>query len=155
MTQAQPETYLLDVNVLIALFDQAHVHHALAHSWFASIVDGGARWATCPLTQNAFVRVLSHPKYPTATVTAPDLVCRLRTFCSSSAHIFWSDSLSLLDASEFDENLLGGHAQLTDTYLAALAAYHHAMLATFDQRISILALRRGRDCVEVIASAKA
>ena len=27
--------FLLDVNMLIALIDPAHVHHDLVHSWFA------------------------------------------------------------------------------------------------------------------------
>jgi predicted nucleic acid-binding protein len=48
---------LLDVNVLLALLDQAHVHHARARKWFlARALDG---WASCPLTQNGFVRIIS------------------------------------------------------------------------------------------------
>ena len=147
---APMQTYLLDINVLIALFDQAHVHHALAHGWLERVLSSGARWATCPITENAFVRVLSHPRYSTATTTPADLVRRLRSFCSLPSHSFWADSVSLVDGRVFDEDLLGGHAHLTDTYLAALAAHHDAKLATFDQRISVLAIRKRNDCVEVI-----
>ena len=50
---------LLDVNVLVALFDPDHVHHEAAHVWFAAT--RGAGWATCPLTENGVVRVLSNP----------------------------------------------------------------------------------------------
>ena len=148
---ASTQTYLLDVNVLIALFDQSHVHHALAHGWLERVLSSGARWATCPITENAFVRVLSHPKYLTAATTPADLVRRLRTFCSLPSHTFWADSVSLVDGSVFDEDLLGGHAHFTDTYLAALAAHHDAKLATFDQRINALPVRKRCDCVEVIA----
>src|SRR5713226_6496670 len=48
---------LLDVNVLVALFDPAHVHHEAAHAWFGA--NRKNRWATCALTENGFVRVLS------------------------------------------------------------------------------------------------
>jgi predicted nucleic acid-binding protein len=47
---------LFDVNVLIALFDPAHVHHESAHAWWKANQSSG--WATCPLTENGFVRVL-------------------------------------------------------------------------------------------------
>src|SRR5208283_2090850 len=68
---------LLDVNVLIALFDPAHVHHEAAHRWFG--VNRKYRWATCPLTKNAFVRVLSNPAYPGQATTIEDALVRLRT----------------------------------------------------------------------------
>jgi hypothetical protein len=53
---------LLDVNVLIALLDQRHVQHEQAHGWFAAAQANG--WATCPLTQNAVLRILGQPRYP-------------------------------------------------------------------------------------------
>lgn len=53
---------LLDVNVLVALFDPAHVHHDAAHAWFGEHCAQG--WATCALTENGLVRVLSNPAYP-------------------------------------------------------------------------------------------
>ena len=75
---------LLDVNVLIALFDPAHIHHETAHNWFG--LNRRYRWATRPLTENAFVRVLSSPAYPGRGTTIDDarftfehLLCRKRT----------------------------------------------------------------------------
>ncbi len=65
-------TYLLDINVLVALFDSAHVHHEAAHRWFASV--GNASWATCPITENGFVRVVSNPVYPTVSARADENV---------------------------------------------------------------------------------
>jgi predicted nucleic acid-binding protein len=71
---------LLDVNVLVALFDPSHVHHEAAHAWFG--LNRKARWATCALTENAFVRILSNPAYPGHRTTVEDGVARLRSFCS-------------------------------------------------------------------------
>jgi len=84
---------LLDVNVLIALFDPSHVHHEAAHRWFGKNRRSG--WATCPLTENAFARVLSNPAYPGSRTTVQDAAARLGTFCSDRQHVFWNDSVSI------------------------------------------------------------
>jgi len=42
--------FLLDINVLIALIDPAHIQHDRAHEWFET--KGKKTWATCPLTEN-------------------------------------------------------------------------------------------------------
>lgn len=84
---------LLDVNVLVALFDPSHVHHEAAHAWFG--VNCKHRWATCALTENAFLRVLSNPAYPGSRTTVEDAAARLRTFCSDGQHVFWTDSVSV------------------------------------------------------------
>lgn len=109
---------LLDMNVLIALFDPAHVHHEAAHTGFE--VNRKYRWATCPLTENAFVRVLSNPAYPGQATTTEDAVSRLRTFCSEREHVFWPDSVSMRERGSFRWNHVQGHRQLTDVYLLAL-----------------------------------
>jgi predicted nucleic acid-binding protein len=72
--------YLLDVNVLIALFDPSHVHHDAAHGWFSNSRSKG--WATCPLTENAVVRILSSPSYPSGTLLADNVMERLAMFRS-------------------------------------------------------------------------
>ena len=51
---------LLDVNVLIALLDAGHASHSAALRWFSA--NAAAGWASCPITQNGCVRILSHPK---------------------------------------------------------------------------------------------
>ena len=53
---------LLDVNVLIALLDENHTSHELAAEWLADHIDDG--WASCPMTQNGCVRILTQPRYP-------------------------------------------------------------------------------------------
>jgi uncharacterized protein len=130
---------LLDVNVLVALFDPDHVHHDLAHDWFAD--DGRAAWATCPMTENGFVRVLSNPAYGGSVPRVPDLVARLRRFCASRGHVFWEESLSLRDEKVFDAAMLAGHRQLTDIYLLGLAHTRGGRLATFDRSISLRAVK--------------
>ena len=123
--------YLLDVNFIVAMFDSAHVNHDSAHAWFGSM--GMKAWATCPITENGCVRVLSNPSYPTVTATPNEVAGRLAEFCSQPSHELWPDDISLL--TDFDESAksrLMGHQQITDYYLAALAFKHGGRLATFD-----------------------
>ena len=141
---------LLDVNLLVALFDPDHVHHELAHDWFADNRRGG--WATCPLTENGFVRVLANAAYGSAVSRPEELVGRLRRFCRSGHHEFWGDTLSLRDDRIFDPAFLAGHRQVTDVYLLALAVGRRGRLATFDRGIPVKAVIGARpDALEVIA----
>lgn len=135
-------TFLLDVNVLIALIDPTHVGHDAAHRWFAAT--GAASWATCPITENGVIRIVGHPKYPNSAgspaAVAP-IVARLRLL---PGHVFWTDDLSLLGCDFVDPAGIATTAQVTDTYLLALAIAHDGQLATFDRRLSPTAVRRGR-----------
>jgi toxin-antitoxin system PIN domain toxin len=124
---------LLDVNVLVALFDSAHVHFEYAHRWFAEQRPKG--WATCPLTENGFVRVIANPSYPGSRTTILDALERLAAFRASGQHSFWPDSVSLCDAGVIDPRHIQGHRQLTDVYLLSLAVDHGGQLATFDSGI--------------------
>jgi toxin-antitoxin system PIN domain toxin len=126
--------YLLDVNVLIALFDPSHVHHDAAHGWFSNSRSKG--WATCPLTENAVVRILSSPSYPSGTLLADNVMERLAIFRRSGQHQFWPDDISILDAKRFNRTLIRGPKQLTDIYLLGLAEAHDGCLATLDRSIS-------------------
>ncbi|MEE2899597.1 MAG: TA system VapC family ribonuclease toxin [Gemmatimonadota bacterium] len=124
---------LLDVNVLVALFDPAHIHHEAAHEWFGA--SGASGWATCPLTENGLVRVISNPAYPGRRTTVADAVDRLRRFTESDGHVFWTDDVSLLDTRSIDASHVSGHREITDVYLLALAAHRGEALATFDMNI--------------------
>ena len=127
--------WLLDVNLLVALFDPDHIHHEVAHDWFADHCADG--WATCPVTENGFVRVLSSPSYAGVVNRAADLVLRLRTFCSAREHTFWEGAVSLRDETLFRPQSIGGHRQLTDVYLLGLARRMRGRLATFDRTIPL------------------
>jgi toxin-antitoxin system PIN domain toxin len=124
---------LLDVNVLVALLDAQHVAHARAHAWLAQSLTEG--WASCPITENGCVRVLTNPRYP-APVAATEVLTKLATAKSSGRHLFWPDDISLTDTSLFDCSQLLGHQQVTDAYLLGLAVKHGGRLVTFDSGIS-------------------
>jgi toxin-antitoxin system PIN domain toxin len=129
---------LLDVNVLVALFDPSSPSHESAHEWFAR--DGYRGWATSTLTLNGCVRVLSNPEYPSARARPDEIVAMLREACASPGHQFWSDSVSLLDLSLIRPELIGGHKNITDVSLLALALRNNGQLVTFDRSISLRAV---------------
>jgi toxin-antitoxin system PIN domain toxin len=131
---------LLDVNVLIALFDPDHVHHEAAHGWFGTHHSSG--WAICPLTENGVVRILSNPAYSAAAERPADVAGRLRAFRDSGDHVFWPDDASICDAPAFDLSV--GHRHLTDVYLLALAVRRDGCLVTFDRSIPGKAVRGAR-----------
>lgn len=143
---------LLDVNLLVALFDPDHVHHELAHDWFADHQGGG--WATCAVTENGFVRVLGNPSYG-ATVNRPaDLVNRLRQFCQSRHHVFWADAVSLRDKKIFNPLLIRGHRQVSDVYLLGLAKKMGGCLATFDRSIPLgSVIGASRETLAIVSAA--
>lgn len=141
-------TYLLDVNVLIALIDPAHVQHDAAHDWFAKL--GKKSWATCPLTENGVMRIIGHPRYPNSPGT-PAAVTQLMTgLCVLPGHKFWPDDISLLDAGKIDASRILSSAQVTDSYLLALACTHGGKLATFDRRLVVDAVRGGVKALHLI-----
>ena len=125
---------LLDVNVLIALFDPDHVHHEVAHDWFADERDEG--WATCAITENGLVRVLSGQSYAGAGGRPADLIIRLRAFCASGHHVYWDRSVSLRDEKLFRQEAMASR-QLTDVYLLGLARKLNGRLVTFDENIPL------------------
>ncbi len=129
---------LFDVNVLIALFQPEHVHHASAHEWWTANRTGG--WASCPLTQNGFVRIVSQPRYPKplSPVIALDVLAEQ---IAETDHAFWPDDISLIDSQCFNQAHILGPKQLTDIYLLALAVKNGGRLATLDRAIPLAAVR--------------
>ena len=128
---------LLDVNVLIALLDSDHASHAHATDWFSVNARGG--WASCPLTQNGCIRIMSHPRYP-SPVSVRAAIERLGEATASKHHDFWPDDVSLLDGRVADSTRIHGPRQLTDLYLLALAVRHGGRLVTFDRAIAVDAI---------------
>jgi hypothetical protein len=127
---------LLDVNVLIALFDADHIFHRRAHDWWNANAEKG--WASCPLTENGFVRIMSHAGYSgKIRLSPPDLIARLDEFAATSDHVFWPDDATLRDQAVFAAERLHSSRQITDTYLLGLANRHNGRLATFDDGVDI------------------
>ena len=123
---------MLDVNVLIALLDENHTDHELVVEWLADHIHDG--WASCPLTQNGCVRILSLPRYPNS-LRIEEAMDRLRDAVSTPHHQFIADDISLLDNSKVDGRSLLGPGQVTDAYLLALAVAHGAQFVTLDRSV--------------------
>jgi uncharacterized protein len=138
--------HLLDANVLIAMGDPNHVHHGRAQRWFHS--QPGRAWATCPLAENAFLRIMGAASYPGNRGDPTLLRTLLIQMCAFPGHQFWADDLSLRDPIQFPA--LPVSNQLTGVYLLALAVAHRAKLATLDQRIDPQMVRGGSKAYFVI-----
>jgi len=134
---------LFDVNFIIALLDPDHAFHERAHAWWAANLKRG--WASCPLTENGVVRIMSNPNYSEqARFTPGDLIERLRKFARQSSHEFWPDEISLRDEKIFAAERIHSSRQLTDLYLLALAVKHHGRLVTFDRGIPLSSVRNAK-----------
>jgi toxin-antitoxin system PIN domain toxin len=129
---------LFDVNVLIAIVDTDHEHHAEAHRWWAENISSG--WATCPLTENGMIRIMSQSRYksPISATFAIDL---LNEQFGKTDHVFWPDDLSICDNARFSVGRILGPNQITDAYLLALAVRNGGRLVTFDRGIPLSAVR--------------
>ena len=133
---------LLDVNVLIALLDENYLNHTSVSDWFADHIEQG--WASCPLTQNGCVRILSQPSYPNALGIA-EAVDRLCAAVSTPYHRFVADDISLLDDASIDGGALSGPRQITDVYLLALAVAHGIRLVTLDRYVPLATVREASE----------
>lgn len=134
---------LLDINVLIALFDADHVFHDRAHRWWSQHADRG--WASCPLTENGVVRIMCNPGYSQRIRLVPfELIRRLESFAANSDHEFWPDALSLRDRKHFAPDRIHGSRQVTDAYLLGLATSHGGCLVSFDESIPQSAVPRAK-----------
>src|SRR5437016_659491 len=136
-------TFLLDVNVLMALLWENHEHHQVARRWFRQITD----FATCPVTQPGFARVSSHPALGYSM--SPDQAFSvLRAFLADARHKFVPDDLSC-DDRVVRTDLMNSANQITDHYLVALARHHHLTLATFDEKLASAFVKES-DLVQLI-----
>lgn len=142
-------TYLLDVNVLIALIDSHHVFHDRAHRWFSA--EGEAGWATCPITENGAIRVLGHARYPEGPGRPGAAAALVAGLCRHPGHAFWHDDISLLSTDDVRLDAIATAAQVTDTYLLALARSRGGRLATFDRRLTAAAIPGGAEALALIA----
>ena len=128
---------LLDVNVLIALLDPDHTHHRQATAWLAAHRTQG--WASCPITQNGCIRIMSQPAYPNSA--APAIIATLlRSAMTPSTHAFWPDDLSIVADGVLDWRHVLGSRQMTDAYLLALAVHHRGRFVTRDRGVALAAV---------------
>ena len=133
---------LFDVNVLMALLDTAHVHHVRARTWIQEHIEEG--WASCPLTQNGCIRILSQSSYPGSEPPA-FVSSRLRKATATPWHEFWPDDISLLNPESIEWRHVLGSRQLTDVYLLTLAVHRNGRLVTFDRSVSTASVKNAAD----------
>ena len=125
---------LLDINVIISLLDSGHVMHGAAIHWMERELNHG--WATCPITQNGVLRIMSQPAYPNHRPVA-QVAERLEEACKHASHVFWPEQISLLKKGLIRWERMLGRRQITDSYLLALAVTHGGRFVSFDQRICV------------------
>lgn len=140
------ETYLLDVNVLVALVRSKHSHHEQVRRWFASV--GGKSWATCPMTQAGFVRVVSNPRFTAQAVNVSEAMQMLSELSGLPGHQFWPIDFDFADAVHPVADRFMGHQQVSDIYLLAVALRNKGKLATLDGAFDDLA---GKDLKQFVA----
>jgi len=142
-------SFLLDVNALLALLDPMHIHHEAAHQWYAR--RSPMRLLTCSHVENGVIRVASQSQYPNCLGTSKRvrevLQCYIRQVhaecCSQVVSLLADDVLSRPD--------LLTPSRISDLYLLALAVANGTRLATFDKRIPAVAVTGGVEALEVIA----
>lgn len=145
MTTSDGRLYVLDVGVLIALTNADHVHHGRAHTWFTT----ASAWATTPLTESAFVRLMLNPVVTGRQHRAAEILAALGALRSSPGHHFVTDDSTLADP-RVDLSGMLGHRQVTDFHLINLAAHHDAILATLDSKLSGALVGEDRRWVELV-----
>lgn len=133
---------LLDINVLLALLDSDHVDHRRAHAWLED--NSAPGWASCSITENGFVRIISQPRYP-SPISPTEAVELLERACHGGDHEFWPCTVSLLAPHVIDRSRLHGPRQVTDVYLLALAVAHGGNLVTFDRALPLSAVPGATD----------
>ena len=140
-------TSLLDVGVLISLLDANHEYHMAVMGWWKQ---NEAPWASCPITQNGYLRIVTQPKYAN-TISVNEAVQKLTKAVSTTTHVFLSDDISLLDKQRVAHEHIQGPMQITDIYLLALSVAHGARFVTLDTGIShVAALQATNASVHVI-----
>jgi toxin-antitoxin system PIN domain toxin len=138
--------HLLDVNVLIALTDKDHEHHADVMRWFST---PGLDWGICTFTEAGFLRLATNPRWGAHSLDSSTAV--LAELTHSSGYSFWPISANWATlAAPFRERIFG-HQQITDAFLLGLAVQEGGVLVTLDKAIQHLAGARLNHHVLVLA----
>ncbi|PYE44678.1 hypothetical protein DFI02_102113 [Rhizobium sp. PP-F2F-G20b] len=142
--------YLLDVNVLIALLDAGSPFHSAAHEWISDLGKDG--WATCPITENGVIRILSnrtYVRYPGSAIVVSGMIDMI---AKRARRHSWADDVSLANTALFSLERITHHNQITDTYLLGLATSKGGRLATFDRHIDVTTVIGGAEALHLIPS---
>lgn len=131
-------TSLLDVSALVSLLDANHKHHEAITGWLRR---NNGRWASCPITQNGYLRIVTGEKYGNR-MSVKEAIRILSQAVLTPGHEFLTDDISLLDPQLVAHAKIQGPKQFTDIYLLALSVHHGGQFVTFDKRVSRVAARK-------------
>lgn len=127
---------LLDANVLIALAWPDHAHHEFAHAWFSENRHHG--WATCQLTQAAFVRLSATPAVVKTLIPPHEALRVLEMSLQAPEHVYWPDEMGMTAILPAIRQRMIGPKQVNDAILLDLAIRREGRLVTFDARLPSL-----------------
>ncbi len=120
--------YLLDVNVVLALLDERHAHHAAAEVWFDS---PGLQWSLCAFTEAGVLRFFTRPK--TGGLSMEQATSMLERLKRRPGYSFQPISAEWQALTAPFSKRIHGHNQVTDAYLLGLAVREGLVLTTFDK----------------------
>ncbi len=135
---------LLDVNALVALAWDSHVHHARIRRWFHE--HAGEGWESCPVTETGFVRISCNPKVLPTPIGVEAALAVLASIRRVGRHRFLPDEVSPLDP---DVPAVLGHRQVTDAHLLTIARRYGVDVVTFDSGLAELS---GGDGAELLTA---
>jgi toxin-antitoxin system PIN domain toxin len=128
--------YLLDVNVLIALSSDEHVHHRKAHQWLHSIQR--ERWGICPFTEAGYLRFTTNP-VRNSHVSFAEAIDVLDEITKQPGYSYWPITESWTALTAPFASRIFGHQQITDACLLGLAIKEDGVLVTFDRGLKYMA----------------
>jgi uncharacterized protein len=129
-SKAETPVHLLDVNTLIALLDESHVHHHAATKWFDT---PSLQWALCPFTEAGLLRFMTRPK--TGDVSMEEVSSMLARLKGERGYHYQPVSADWHTLTKPFFKRLHGYKQVTDAYLLGLAVREGLTLVTFDKAV--------------------
>ena len=133
---------LLDVNVLLALSWPGHQFHAQVQRWFGRSAAKG--WATCPITQAGFVRIISNPAFSSRAVSPAEAIDASRVTMRHPAHQFWADDIPVTDALAALGIRISGHSANHRCLSFGVSGESQRKLATLDKKLAEWAEASGK-----------
>jgi uncharacterized protein len=121
-------TFLLDVNVLVALVLPVHEHHHIARRWFEVEAEAEG-WATCTVSELGAIRICAYFEVPPKATADPLMVLR-RT---ARGHVWWTD---MMPGRLTEVRAAAGPKQVTDRYLPGLVRRRGGRVATLDRGLA-------------------
>lgn len=128
--------YLFDVNVLLALLSEDHIHHRVVTDW---LNDADPGWAICPLTEAGFLRNATAPR--PGRIAMMEAAAILESVKQRPGYRYVPITVDFQTLCGPFFARLYGTKQVTDAYLLGLAVREDLVLVTMDKGIVHLAGR--------------